>query len=120
MKTTVLVVDDDESIRIIYSEFLRNCGFSVVSAIDGQNAIEKVKENPGIKLVFMDGDMPIMDGWEATKKIKMLRPDLPIVSITTHRFEDIKAKYIEGKFDAFLPKPWNFRGVMETINELIN
>ena len=81
MKKTVLVVEDDEDLLIIYKEILELNKFDVHTAVNGQEGVEKFKEiQPS--LVIMDGDMPVLDGYEAFNQIKKLDNNANVVIVT--------------------------------------
>lgn len=81
MKKTVLVVEDDKDLLMIYKEILEMNKFNVHTAENGQEGVEKFKEvQPS--LVIMDGDMPVLDGYEAFNQIKELDNNANVVIIT--------------------------------------
>ena len=81
MKKTVLVVEDDNDLLMIYKEILELNEFDVHTAVNGQEGVEKFKEvQPS--LVIMDGDMPVLDGYEAFNQIKKLDSNANVVIVT--------------------------------------
>ena len=81
MKKTVLVVEDDNDLLMIYKEILELNKFEVHTAENGQEGVEKFKEvQPS--LVIMDGDMPVLDGYEAFNQIKKLDSNANVVIVT--------------------------------------
>ena len=81
MKKTVLVVEDDNDLLMIYKEILELNKFEVHTAVNGQEGVEKFKEvQPS--LVIMDGDMPVLDGYEAFNQIKKLDNNANVVIVT--------------------------------------
>ena len=81
MKKTVLVVEDDNDLLMIYKEILELNEFDVHTAVNGQEGVEKFKEvQPS--LVIMDGDMPVLDGYEAFNQIKKLDNNANVVIVT--------------------------------------
>ena len=81
MKKTVLVVEDDNDLLMIYKEILELNKFEVHTAENGQEGVEKFKEvQPS--LVIMDGDMPVLDGYEAFNQIKKLDNNANVVIVT--------------------------------------
>ncbi len=81
MGKTVLVVEDDVDLIGIYKEILELHEFDVQTALNGEEGIEKFKQTKP-SLVIMDGDMPVLDGYEAFKKIKEIDVDANVVIIT--------------------------------------
>ncbi len=81
MKGKILVVEDDEDLQNMYAEILESNDYQIETASDGEEGVEKFKEfDP--KLVIMDSDMPKLDGYNATLKIKEIDHDATIVLIT--------------------------------------
>ncbi|QDI88753.1 response regulator [Candidatus Nitrosopumilus sp. SW] len=81
MKKTILVVEDDDDLLMIYKEILELNKFDVHTAVNGQEGVEKFKEvQPS--LVIMDGDMPVLDGYEAFNQIKKLDNNANVVIVT--------------------------------------
>lgn len=89
-KIEVLVVDDEADFREVMTFWLESKGYSTVVATDGKTAIEVVKEKKP-DIVFMDLRMPVMDGIEATKRIREFDKDLPIIIISAY-VDDPKIK----------------------------
>lgn len=79
----ILVADDEMSIRLLYSEELKEEGYEVYQAANGREALEIVEKVP-LDLVILDIKMPEMDGIEALRHIKEKRPDLPVVLSTAY------------------------------------
>lgn len=81
MEKTVLVVEDDTDLVGIYKEILELHDYDVQTALNGEKGVEKFKQvKPA--LVIMDGDMPVLDGYEAFKKIKEIDKDANVVIVT--------------------------------------
>ncbi len=116
----VLIVDDFEDNRTMYAEFLRYSGLEVVEAKDGAEAIEKARtEMPD--LVVMDLSLPVIDGWEATRRIKHdpRTRDIPIVALTGHALEGHSQGAREAGCEGFLAKPCLPETLLETIKEVL-
>ncbi len=107
----ILVVDDDDMSREIFSASLRSTGADVIEAQDGSFAIERITlSNPGFyDLILMDLHMPAIDGFEATKIIRNLETkelsDIPIIAVTANAFPEDKKKAFESGMNAYLVKP---------------
>ena len=81
MSNTILLVEDDVDLIGIYKEILELHGYDIQTALNGQEGVEKFKQiKPS--LVIMDGDMPVLDGYEAFKKIKDIDVDANVVIVT--------------------------------------
>lgn len=104
----ILIVDDELTNRMILSAILKKEGYSIVSAVNGQEAVDVFQqEEPD--LVLMDIMMPIMDGYEATKKIKALSEEkfTPIIFLTAMTDEQALRRCVDVGGDDFLSKPYN-------------
>ena len=102
-KITVLMVDDEEKFRETTRKILNKRGFNTILAASGEEAIEKISENPAV--VILDIKMPGIDGLEALKEIKKLAPEVPVIMLTGHGAEDSARDALEkGAFD-YLTKP---------------
>ena len=89
MGKTVLVVEDDIDLIGIYKEILELHEYDVQTALNGEEGVEKFKQTKP-SLVIMDGDMPVLDGYEAFKKIKDIDVDAKVVIVTG--FSDLEPK----------------------------
>ena len=104
---SVLVAEDNECSFLFIEELLIDMDLKLIHAKDGKETVDIFKTNPNIDLILMDIKMPIMDGNEAAKIIKKLKPDLPIVAQSAYTLEHEQAKKYEGIFDDYLTKPIN-------------
>ncbi|MBQ2561459.1 MAG: response regulator [Fibrobacter sp.] len=105
----VLVVEDNELNLEISRDALENAGVVVESAEDGSIAIERLKEKGPdyYDCILMDIQMPVMDGFEATRKIRKMFPDkrIPIVALSANAFDEDRRKSLEAGMDGHLSKP---------------
>jgi len=102
---TILIVEDDLSSAFYLKEVLDDTGVNLLFATDGNQAIELVREHPEIDLVLMDIQMPILNGYEATKKIKHFRPKLAVIAQTAYAFTKDKDLCYEAGCDGYIAKP---------------
>jgi PAS domain S-box-containing protein len=102
---TCLLVDDNKDVLLYLKRTLADTGINTLSARSGIEAIEIVKNMPGIDVVLLDMQMPEMNGIEATKEIRKIRKDIPIIAQTAFIFEDDKDIILEAGCDACLIKP---------------
>lgn len=100
-----LLVDDNKDVLIYLNRILLDTGVTIITARSGYEAIELVKATPDIDVVLLDMQMPEMNGIEATKEIRKIRKDLPIIAQTAFLFEDDKDIVMEAGCDACLIKP---------------
>jgi len=102
---TCLLVDDNKDILLYLNRVLSDTNIKTISARSGIEALEIVKSTPGIDLVLLDMQMPEMNGIEATKELRKIRKDIPIIAQTAFIFEDDKDIILEAGCDACLIKP---------------
>jgi PAS domain S-box-containing protein len=102
---TCLLVDDNKDVLLYLNRTLADTGIKTLSARSGIEALDIVKTIPGIDLVLLDMQMPEMNGIEATKEIRKIRKDIPIIAQTAFIFEDDKDIILEAGCDACLIKP---------------
>ncbi len=102
---TILLVDDDYYLIKMIIKMLSPANLKFITANNGEKALEQFSKYPEIALVFMDLRMPVMDGYTATRKIKSIDPDVPIIALTANAFEMDNAKAAEAGCDGFLTKP---------------
>ena len=114
----ILVVDDIYTNRYLLSELVKMTGNEVVLAENGQQAIE-ILENERIDIIFMDIEMPVMNGIETTRHIrtKLLPPlnGLPVIALTAHNPEMFFEDYADAGFDELITKPYSVKKVKEKI-----
>ena len=113
MNRLVLVVEDDVDLNGIYKEILELHGFEVVTAINGEEGVQKfTKYNPS--LVIMDGDMPILDGYQAFKQIKEIDANANVVIITGFsEFEPKSQEAIKKGLIKVISKPLGVDELLE-------
>ena len=102
----VLLVDDYPDAREMYSEYLQFSGFDVIEAANGMEALQRAAdEAPDI--ILMDLSLPVMDGWEATRRLKADRrtAEIPVVALTGHALAGISEGARQAGCDAFVTKP---------------
>jgi len=104
-RKTCLLVDDNKDILLYLNRVLSDTGINALSARSGVEAIEILKKTPEIDVVLLDMQMPEMNGIEATREIRKIRKDIPIIAQTAFIFEDDKDIILEAGCDACLIKP---------------
>ncbi|MHB1107988.1 MAG: PAS domain S-box protein, partial [Lutibacter sp.] len=113
---TILVAEDEEYNMMYISELFSSTNFKIIEAVNGKNALELAQNHPEIQLVLMDIKMPVMDGNEAMKEIKKLRPSLPVIALSAFAMETDKANALALGFDAYLTKPLDRKLLFELID----
>jgi CheY-like chemotaxis protein len=105
-KNITILVAEDEVYNLLYiNELFSKTTYKIIEANNGKEALEMVQSNPEIDLVLMDIKMPVMNGKEAMKEIKKLRPDLPIIALSAFAMESDKEIALSTGFDSYLSKP---------------
>ena len=102
----VLLVDDYPDAREMYAEYLEFSGFEIVQAGNGREAIERALEtSPDV--ILMDLSLPIMDGWEATRRLKAdaRTQHIPVLAVTGHALTGISEEARKAGCDGFITKP---------------
>jgi CheY-like chemotaxis protein len=117
---TVLLVEDNEDNRIVYSTILQHFGYRVMEALNGEEGIAKARsERPD--LILMDISIPVIDGWEATLVLKG-DPDtrsIPIIALTAHALASDREKAMEVGCDSYLAKPCEPKAVVGEVERFI-
>jgi CheY-like chemotaxis protein len=116
----LLVVEDDETSYMLLREITDGSGINLLRAKNGKEAIEKVQDYPLINLILMDIKMPVMDGYETTREIKKIRPDIPVIAQTAYVSEKDREKAEKAGCDAYLSKPIDADKLMARIREAIS
>ena len=122
-KKPILLVEDNAINREIAVTLLKESGFEVETAVNGAEAVEKVKRaGETFELVLMDIQMPVMNGYEATRAIRALeaseptRRRLPVVAMTANAFAEDRAAALDSGMDDHITKPVNLKVLLETIH----
>ena len=120
VKGKILIVEDDWVSSQYLDRILTDANITLLHAENGKEAVELVRSTPDIGLVLMDIRMPVMDGFEATKEIKKLRPELPIVAQTAYAYNEEKKKILAAGCNDYLAKPVDDEKLMELINRYLS
>lgn len=121
----ILLVEDNEINREIAQELLMDEGYLVETANDGSVAVEMIKNASSFyySLVLMDIQMPVMDGYTATREIRALQDEklarIPIIALSANAFAEDYKRSIEAGMDAHVPKPIQMEELQETIRHVL-
>jgi two-component system cell cycle response regulator DivK len=117
----VLVVDDYTDAREMYSEYLQYSGFDVIEAGNGVEALERAADSSP-DIILMDLSLPVMDGWEATRRLKadQATADIPIVALTGHALAGILEGARKAGCDAFVTKPCLPEDLVKEIQKVLS
>jgi two-component system, cell cycle response regulator DivK len=120
MSKTILVVEDQEDNRQILRDLLASAGFRMIEAWDGKQALT-VARSQQPDLILMDIQLPILDGYEATRSIKR-DPELkhiPIIAVTSYALSGDETRAREAGCDAYVAKPYSTRHLLAKIGQLL-
>ena len=121
LRPRVLLVDDYPDAREMYSEYLEFSGFDVVEAGNGMEALQRaVDTTPDI--ILMDLSLPVMDGWEATRRLKadQRTKAIPVVALTGHALAGISEGAKQAGCDAFVTKPCLPEDLVREIRKILD
>jgi len=117
----VLLVDDYPDAREMYTEYLQYSGFDVVEAENGMEALQRaIDATPDI--ILMDLSLPVMDGWEATRRLKAdeRTASIPVVALTGHALAGISEGAKKAGCDAFVTKPCLPEDLVKEIRKILD
>jgi CheY-like chemotaxis protein len=117
----ILLVEDNELNRDMLSRRLIRKGYEVILAQNGQEGLEAA-QNQTPDLILMDMSLPVMDGWEATRRLKEVPATsrIPVVALTAHALSDDREKARRAGCDAYETKPVELTQLIETIERLLS
>ena len=120
MSSRILVVEDTDDNRRIFRDLLGPSGYELIEALDGEQGVAMAAlERPD--LILMDIQLPIIDGYEATRRIKA-NPDLrhiPIIAITSYALSGDEAKSRAAGCDGYLAKPFSLQQVLDAVQNFL-
>ena len=120
MTHRILVIEDQEDNRIILRDLLTSAGFDVIEAINGQAGVTMAEaEKPD--LILMDIQLPVLDGYEATRQIKgnPALETIPIIAVTSYALSGDEAKAKAAGCDGYVTKPFSPRLLLEKVREFL-
>ena len=118
--TKILLVEDNEMNRDMLSRRLMRKGFDVLMAVDGQEGLERARA-VGPDLILMDMSLPVMDGWEASRRLKA-DPDtqhIPIIALTAHAMSEDRQSALDAGCDDYDTKPVDLKRLLGKIQALL-
>jgi len=103
----ILAAEDGEINRIVLDTLLRNEGAAVTTVTNGREAVDRIEQNGAeeFDLILMDIQMPEMDGYEASRRIQKIAPDLPIIGQTAHALAEDRGRCLQSGMCDYIPKP---------------
>ena len=120
MSKKILVVEDTEDNRQILRDLLGMAGYDMVEAHDGAEGVAKAAEHKP-DLILMDIQMPVMDGYEATRRIKANSElkAIPIIAVTSYALSGDEQKTRDAGCDAYIAKPYSPRQMLAKVREIL-
>jgi CheY-like chemotaxis protein len=115
----ILIVEDDFSSKLYMNKILEKSGADLLNASDGREALDILDKNPGIDLILMDIQLPILDGYSCTKIIRESGNNVIIIAQTAYGLSGDKEKMISLGFNDFLIKPISQKQVMDKISSYL-
>ncbi len=119
--TKILYVEDNEDNIYMLSKRLARKGYEVIVATDGEQGVDLARsEAPA--LILMDLTLPVVDGWEATRRLKAASEtrDIPVIALTAHAMSDDREKALAAGCDDFDTKPVNLKRLLGKIQALLS
>ena len=118
MSQRVLIVEDQADNRAILRDLLTNAGYELIEATNGEDGIA-LAESKRPDLILMDVQLPLVDGYEATRRIKSnaALKSIPIIAVTSYALSGDEAKAQEAGCDAYVAKPFSPRQLLAKIRE---
>ena len=118
--TRILLVEDTEDNRVIVRDLVSSAGYELLEAVDGAEGLAMAeKEKPD--LILMDIQLPVMDGYEATRRIKAnpALKHIPIIAVTSYALSGDEEKTRAAGCDGYIAKPFSPRQLLKQIGELL-
>jgi two-component system cell cycle response regulator DivK len=118
--TKILLVEDNEMNRDMLSRRLERRGYQVLIALDGEQGVAKA-QSEAPDLILMDMTLPVLDGWEAARRLKGAPETqaIPIIALTAHAMVGDREKAIEAGCDDYDTKPVEFQRLLEKISAIL-
>ena len=117
-KLTILIAEDNDSNYKLFESILGR-EYNLIHAWDGGEAVELFRKHEP-QIILMDINMPVMNGYEATKEIRKYSQKVPIIAITAYAYASDEQKVMENGFDAYMPKPINAHLLKKQIHEIMH
>ena len=115
----ILLTEDDKVNQLVISRMLNECGYGVDIAGNGYEAVEMVQQN-NYDIILMDIQMPEMDGIEATRRIRDINKDTPVLAITAYALHGDREKFLSQGMDGYISKPIKVEKLVEEIEKCIS
>lgn len=117
---TILVVEDEEVARYFYKTALQNTGVNVIFAVNGAEGVKIASETDAIDCILMDLRLPVMDGYEATRNIKAMYPNIPLIVQTAYVLSNERLKAFQSGCDEFISKPVSLNTLFNVLHKYLD
>ena len=117
---TILLVDDEETILSLEETVLCNHGYRVITCKNGMEAIEEYESQPGIDLVILDINMPVMNGIECLRRLVRIDPDIKVIVCSGYSVEKLVPETFEDLVITFLPKPFDIANLLNVVRNVLD
>lgn len=115
----ILIAEDDEVNYLLIEEILSKYPYRIIRSVTGEETIKYCRENPDIKMIFMDIKMPVMDGLEATRKIREFNKNIPIIAQTAYAMVSDRKNAIEAGCNDYISKPIKLSEIDEMVQKYL-
>ena len=119
---SILIVDDDVRNTFALVSYLETLDMNIFTAEHGRDALEILQKNDQIEVVLMDISMPVMDGYEAMRKMKEnpVTADIPVIAVTARAMKGDREKCLKAGASDYISKPVNLAALLEKMERLIS
>ena len=120
MTKRILIIEDQEDNRAIMRDLLTGAGFELIEAVDGEEGV-KLAQSEHPDLILMDIQLPVIDGYEATRQIRAIvdLKSIPIIAVTSYALSGDEAKTREAGCDGYVAKPFSPRQLLAKVREFL-
>jgi len=118
-KKVILIAEDEINNFLLVREFLSASAYNVIRVENGLDAVNICKNRRDIDLILMDIKMPVMDGIEATRQIRIMKPEIPVIAVTAYAYDSDRKRLLESGFDEYIPKPLKKDSLLKMINQFV-
>ncbi len=116
----ILVAEDEDSNFRYVEKLLSKAGFELLRANNGYEAVEYARIYDDIDLILMDIKMPVKNGVEATREIKLFKPHIPIIATTAFAIPGDREVFLKAGCDDYIPKPIKAAALIEIVNKFVS
>lgn len=114
----IIIADDEEKLLTLISDFFKNANYTVITAVNGEKAVNALKENADTSAVILDIMMPVLNGWEAARKIRTFS-NVPIIFLSARQEEFDMLESFNAGADEYVTKPFSPTVLVKRVNALI-